>query len=170
MDIQTLLHEPRFFYAIAFVLFFVLFGRRIWRPLVAMLDQRAARVRDDLEGAARLRREAEQMLAEARRERDAALADARTMLENARVESARIAEAAQREADLVAQRRERMAQDRIAASERAAVNEIRVIAAEIATQAARAVVAETLGEAGDQALIDRAIAGLPAAFATRVAA
>ncbi len=169
MDVQTLLHEPRFWYAVSFVLFFVLFGRRIWRPLAALLDQRATRVREELEGAARLRREAEQMLAEARRERDAALADARTMLENAKAESARIAAAAQRETELTAQRRERMAQDRIKASERAATLEIRRVAADIATQAARAVVAETLGEAEDHALIDRAIAGLPAAFATRVA-
>jgi F-type H+-transporting ATPase subunit b len=170
MDIQTLLHEPRFWYSVAFVLFFVLFGSRIWRPLAAMLDNRAVMVRAELDGAARLRREAEAMLAEARQEREAAMDDARRMIENAKVEAQRIAEAAKREGDLVAARRERMAHDRIAASERAAVTEIRMIAAEIATQAARAVVADSLGAEGDAALIDRAIAGLPAAFATRIAA
>ncbi len=170
METQSLLHEPIFWYTVSFVLFFVLFGRRIWRPLVAMLDRRAANIRAELDGAARLRREAEQMLNEARAEREAALADAKAMIENARAESVRIAEAARREAEQTAQRRERMAQDRIAASERAAVNEVRTAAAEIAADAARAVVAESLGAQTDAGLIDRAIGNLPASFAKRVAA
>lgn len=170
MPAHTILQEPRFWYAVAFVLFFVLFGRRLWRPLAALLDNRAAMVRLELDEAARLRREAEAMLAEARQEREAALADAKSMVEHARAESLRIAEAARREADATAVRRERMAHDRIGAAERAALTEIRDLAADIATEAARAVVAEALTADADAALIDRAIAALPGAFATRVAA
>jgi F-type H+-transporting ATPase subunit b len=170
MDIRTLLHEPLFWYSVAFVLFFVLAGGRIVRPLTALLDSRAAQIRQDLDEAARLKREAEQMLAEAQREREAALADAKQMVERSREEAARIAEAAKREAEANAQRRERMAQDRIGAAERAAVGEVRSRAAEIASEAARAVVATMLTADADAALIDRAIAGLPASFATRTAA
>ena len=170
MDAQTLLHEPRFWYAVAFVLFFVVFGRRLWKPLTDLLDNRAAMVRLELDEAARLRREAEAMLAEAKQEREAALADAKALIENATAESVRIAEASRREAEANALRRERMAHDRIAASQRAAVDEIRNVAADIATEAARAVVAEALTAEGDALLIDRAIAGLPASFATRIAA
>lgn len=170
MDVTTLLHEPRFWYTVAFILFFVLFGRRVWRPLAAMLDNRAASVRLELDEAARLRREAEAMLAEARQEREAALVEAKALIENARGESVRIAEAARLEAEAAAARRERMAHDRIDAAQRAAVTEIRTVAADVATEAARAVVAEALTAEADAALIDRAIAGLPASFATRVAA
>ncbi len=170
MDFPTLLHEPLFWYSVAFILFFVLLGRRIAKPLVAMLDGRAARIRQDLDEAARLKREAEQMLAEARREREAALVEAREMIERSRQEAVRIAEAAKHEAEANAQRRERMAQDRIHAAERAAVTEVRNRAAEIASETAHAVISSMLTPEADAALIDRAIAALPASFATRVAA
>ena len=170
MTVQDLLHEPRFWYLVAFVLFFSVFGRRLWRPLVAMLDARAATVRLELDEAARLRREAEAMLAEARQEREAAMAEAERMVGHARAEAVRIAEAARAEAEASAARRERMAHDRIHAAERAAVTEVRNVAADVATEAARAAVAEALSAEADAGLIDRAIAGLPAAFATRVAA
>ena len=170
MDFQSLLHEPLFWYGVAFVLFFVLLGRRIFKPLTAMLDGRAVRIRQDLDEAARLKREAEQMLAEARREREAALREAKQMVERSRQEAERITEAAKREADASAARRERMAQDRIHAAERAAVREVSGRAAEIASEAARAVVVAMLTPETDAALIDRAIAGLPASLAARTAA
>ena len=168
--IAALIHAPRFWYAVAFVLFFVLVGPRLFRPILAMLDGRAQQIRQDLDEAARLKREAEQMLAEARSERQAALADARQMLERSRLEAARIAEAAGREAELTAQRRERMAEDRIHAAERAAVIEVRTRAAEIASEAAHAVVQAMLTAEADAPLIDRAIAALPASLAGRTAA
>lgn len=170
MDFHTLLHEPPFWYAVAFVLFFAVFWRRLTRPLNAILDGRAAQIRQDLDEAARLKREAEQMLAEAKREREAALVEAREMIERSRHEALRIAEAAKHEAEVSAQRRERMAQDRIHSAERAAVAEVRNRAAEIASETAHAVIAAMLTPDADAALIDRAIAALPASFATRVAA
>ena len=48
--------EPRNWVIIAFVLFFVLFGRKLWSALAKMLDDRAAKVRTELDEAARLRR------------------------------------------------------------------------------------------------------------------
>ena len=170
MNGHSLLHEPLFWYSVAFVLFFALLGRRLFRPLLAMLDARAVQVRQELDEAARLKREAGQMLAEAKREREAALIEAREMVERSRREAARIAEAGRWEAEAAAGRRERLAQERIQAAERAAVGEVRRRAAEIASQAAQEVVAAMLTAGHDAALIDRAIAALPAAFATRTAA
>ncbi len=170
MNSPGLLHEPLFWYSVAFVLFFALLGRRLLRPLLAILDARAAQVRQELDEAARLKREAAQMLAQAKREREAALLEAREMVERSRQEAARIAEAARREADAGARRRERMAQERIQAAERAAIREVRGHAAEIASQAAQEVVAAMLTASQDAALIARAIAALPAAFATRTPA
>ncbi|WP_428395441.1 F0F1 ATP synthase subunit B [Lichenicoccus sp.] len=168
--LHAFITAPRFWYTVAFVLFFVLLGPRLFRPVMAILDNRARQIRQDLDEAARLKREAEQMLAEARREREAALVEARQMIERSHQEAVRIAEAARREAELSAQRRERMAHDRIHAAERAAVTELRTRAAQLASEAARDVVATLLTAETDAALIDRAIAGLPAAFATRIEA
>lgn len=165
-----LLREPLFWYSVAFVLFFVVFGRRITRPLGALLDARAVRIRQELDEAARLRREAEQLLAEARREQLATIAAAKDMVERSRQQAARIAEDAKREAEVAAARREQLAQDRVRSAERAALAEVRARAAEIATEAARAAIARLMTGEQDQPVIDRAIAALPAALSKRTAA
>jgi F-type H+-transporting ATPase subunit b len=60
-----------------------------------------------------------------------------------------------------------MALDRIAAAEKAAIDEVRLTAVEIATTAAQQVLAERFGAEADAVLIDRAITNLPSALAER---
>jgi F-type H+-transporting ATPase subunit b len=156
--------ESQTWVAIAFVLFFVIFGKRLWRPLAGLLDARAEAVRRELEEAARLREEAERMLRDAEQHREAALKDAQALIANAKVEAERVAAAAAEEARGAARRREQMAIDRIASAEKAAIDEVRITAAEVATEAARQVIAEGLAPGADARLIDRAISQLPAAL------
>jgi len=162
--------QPVFWVTVAVVLFVLLFGRKIWSALAAMLDARAAKIRVDLDEAARLKQEAQVMLREALAQREQALADATTLLESARAEAARVAEAAAADAETAARRRERMAIDRIAAAEKAATDEVRFAAAEIAARAAEQMLARDLTAGADAPLIDRAIAQLPTALAGRRAA
>ena len=161
--------EPRTWVAIAFVIFFVLFGGRIWRALAGMLATHAAAIRAELEEASRLRGEAETMLAHARTRREAALSEARALIQSAHEEAARVAAQARLDAQAAGKRREQMAMDRIAAAEKAAVTEVRVAAADIAARAAQEVIAATLSAESDSTIIDRAIAGLPAALTRRAA-
>ena len=162
--------EPRNWVVIAFVIFFVLFGGKLWSALTALLDNRTAAVKSELEEAARLRREAEAMLREAEASRSQALTEAKAMIEGAKAEAGRVAAAATAEAEASARRREQMALDRIAAAEKAAVDEVRLAAAEVATIAARQVIADGLTADADAVLIDQAISQLPAALASRRAA
>jgi F-type H+-transporting ATPase subunit b len=156
--------ESRNWVGIAFFLFFILFGRKLWSALAGLLDARGAAVRKELDEAAALRREAEALLTDARQKREAALADAKALIEGARVEAERLAAAATAEAEASARRREKMALDRIAAAEKAAVDEVRMTAADIAAAAARDVIAEGLSAEADGRLIDNAISSLPAAL------
>ncbi|MBW4092920.1 MAG: F0F1 ATP synthase subunit B [Proteobacteria bacterium] len=164
------MNDPGFFgdsrnwVLIAFFLFFILFGRKLWGALAGLLDARAVAVRTELEEAAALRREAEALLADAKQKREAALADAKALIAGARAEAERLAAAAATEAEASARRREQMALDRIAAAEKAAVDDVRIAAAEAATIAARTVIAEGLSADADQRLIDGAIAALPGAL------
>jgi F-type H+-transporting ATPase subunit b len=158
--------EPRNWVVISFFIFFILFGRKLWSVLAGMLDDRAAKIRAELEEASRLRREAEAMLREAEATRAQALNEAKAMIEGAKAEAGRVAAAATAEAQAAAQRRERMALDRIAAAEKAAVDEVRLTAAEVATQAARQVISEGLSSDADAVLIDQAISQLPTALAS----
>jgi F-type H+-transporting ATPase subunit b len=162
--------DPRNWVVLAFFLFFILFGKKIWAALSALLDARAIAVKAELEEAARLRREAESMLRDAEKQRADALTEAKALIEGAKHEAARLGAAAAADAEASARRREQMAIDRISAAEKAAVDDVRLAAAEVATTAAKQVIAQDLSVDADAKLIDQAIAQLPAALAARRAA
>jgi F-type H+-transporting ATPase subunit b len=167
---ESFFADPRSWVAIAFVIFFVLFGRKIWQALSAMLDKHADQIRAELAEARRLRGEAEAMLADARSRRDTAMADATRLLEGAKAEAARVAKAAAAEAENTARRREQMAIDRISAAEKEAVDQVRFAAADIAGTAAAQLLRDGLTVDADAVLIDHAIQSLPASLAPRRAA
>ena len=167
---ESLFADPRTWVGIAVVIFFLIFGRKAWAAITAILDKRAVTIRTELDEASRLRREAEAMLQDATAQREAALRDAQAMLAHAREEAAQVAAAARTEAAGAATRRERMAMDRIAAAEQAAVTDVRLAAADVAGRAAEQVIRQGFDAKADAPLIDRAIQGLPAALSGRRAA
>jgi F-type H+-transporting ATPase subunit b len=162
--------EPLHWVVLSFFLFFIIFGKKLWGALAGMLDARAASVRAEMDEAARLKSEAEAMLKDAEATRVKAHSEAKQLIEGAAAEAARVAEATRAEAEASAKRREQMALDRIAAAQKQAVDEVRTAAAELATIAARQVIAEGLSLEASNALIDHAITQLPAALAARRAA
>ena len=162
--------DPRSWVVLEFFLFLVLFGKKLWGALAGMLDARAVAVKAEIDEASRLRRDAQAMLRDAEAQRTAALADAKALIEGARAEAERVTAAAAAEAEAAARRREQMALDRINAAEKAAVDDVRLAAADIATSAARRFLADGFGPEPDSALIDHAITQLPTALATRRAA
>ena len=162
--------DPVHWVVLSFFLFFIIFGKKLWGALAGMLDARAASVRAEIDEAARLKSEAEAMLKEAEATRAKAQADAKTLIDGAAAEATRVTEATRADAEASAKRREQMALDRIAAAQKQAIDDIRTAAAELATIAARQVIAEGLSPEASAALIDQAIMQLPAALAARRAA
>ncbi len=126
----------------------------------AMLDKQISKIRTQLDEASKLRAEAEAMLAEAKARTASADADAKAVVANAQVEAAALQAKAEADAAELIARRTRMAEDKIAAAERSAIQAIRTKAADAATSAAAAVIAEKHGAEADKALVDKAIAGL----------
>lgn len=161
---ESFFANPRTWVSIAFVLFVVIFGRRLWTALTGLLDGRAAAIRAELDEAARLRTEAEQMMRDAELRRTDAIAEAHRLIEGAKTEAARVSASLIAEAEASAKRREAMALGRIAAAEKAAVDDVRLTAADVATAAARDVLAHHLPPEAGERLIDTAIAGLPGAL------
>jgi F-type H+-transporting ATPase subunit b len=162
--------NPKTWVAVAFVIFFVLFGSKLWAAVTGILDKRADQVREELAEAQRLRSEAEALLKDARARREQAMADAKALMDGARTQAQQLAAAAAAEAEASAARRERMAVERIATAEKAAVDEVRNVAAEVASVAAERVIRETLSPEAGAVLVDRAIVSLPTALAPRKAA
>jgi F-type H+-transporting ATPase subunit b len=158
-----MLREPEFWVFVSFVIFFVLFGGRLWKAVAGMLDGRADAIRAELAEAQKLREEAEAMLADAQRARTEALAEAGAVLARSQEEAARLTEAALAAGEAAAKRRERMALERIAAAEKAAITDVRNMAADVAARAAEAVIKMEAGS-GDSALVDASIADLPRAL------
>ncbi|NDG47804.1 MAG: F0F1 ATP synthase subunit B [Rhodospirillales bacterium] len=156
--------DPKFWVAVSFAVFAALAIKLAWGKVTAMLDGRGQRISAELAEAARLRQEAEDMLRQAEAERQAAMAEAEALIERAKAEAERVAATAAADAQAQAARREKMAMDRIAAAEASAVAEVRNAAAEVATIAARNLIAESFSAEDDAAMIDQAVTELPKAL------
>ena len=158
--------DESFWVAVAFVLFFVLFGRQLWRFVTSKLDERSAAVRAELETAARLREEARDLLAASRRRERESAAEAEAILARARDEASRIAADAAMRLDAELTRRARLAEERIALMEANAVAGLRAAAVDAVVAATGRAIAAEIDADADAALIDRAAAELE----TRLAA
>src|SRR5947209_9701800 len=108
----------------------------VWKRVPAMigkaLDKKIASIREQLDEAAQLRAEAEALKAEYEAKAAAADAERATMLERARHEADAIVEQAKVDTAALIERRTRMAEDKIGAAERHAVEEVRSHAARAA--------------------------------------
>lgn len=136
----------------------------LWKKVPAAvgraLDKKIAGIREQLDEAARLRAEAEALRAEYEAKAAAAGAEAQTMLDRARHEADLIVQQAKTDAAALVERRARMAEDKIAAAERAALAEVRAKAVTAATAAAETLIREQHDASADRTMVDRTIAGL----------
>jgi F-type H+-transporting ATPase subunit b len=154
-------HEPEFWILVAAVIFVAVVWKPAGRALIGGLDARAARIREDLDEARRLREEAEQLLADyQRREREGG-AEAAAIIAHAKAEAERLAQRVGHDLQQSLQRRRHLAEERIAQAEAKAVGEIRAVAVEIAIAAARETLIAQLDERRGAQMLDAAIAALP---------
>lgn len=138
----------------------ILLVKKVPGVIGASLDKKIAAIRNNLDEAKKLRSEAEALRAEYDAKVRQAEADAVAMRDHAEAEAKQIIADATAHAQEVTARRTRMAEDKIAAAERAAVAEIRRKAADAAAAAAAKLIAEGHGSVEDKALVDRTIAGI----------
>ena len=136
----------------------------IWKKVPAAigkaLDGKIALIREQLDEAKALRAEAEALKAEYQAKADAAGAEAMAMVDRAKKDAKAIVAKARTDAETLVERRGKMAEAKIAAEERAAIDELRATAAKAATAAAAKLIAERNDAATGKKLVDDAIAGL----------
>jgi F-type H+-transporting ATPase subunit b len=139
----------------------VVFALMIWKKVPGAigraLDSKIALIRDQLAEAEALRTEAEALKSEYETKAASADKDRAALLDRARVEAQDIVAKAKTDAEALIERRTRMAEDKIAAEERAAVEQLRATAAEAAASAAAKLIAESHDAATDARLVDQAI-------------
>ncbi|WP_419810152.1 F0F1 ATP synthase subunit B [Sphingomonas sp.] len=138
----------------------ILLWKKVPGVIAGSLDKQIADIRRQLDEAKALRAEAEALRDGYAAKIAAAEGTAGEMLTHAQTEAdALIAKANVDAAELV-ERRGRMAEDKIAAAERAALAEVRAHAADAASRAAASLIASKHGVDADRTLVDRTIAGL----------
>lgn len=165
-------HEPRFWTSLAFILFFVIFGRKIWCIIVSKLDARAELVKNHLDEATRLRREAEQMLEDATRERENAQNEANELIARSEAEAQALKEKARLDAEAATAHYEQLARERIEIAEQTALREIREKSATLALAATKEVISQILPKdpSLENILIEKSIDGLSSALKDNKAA
>jgi F-type H+-transporting ATPase subunit b len=153
--------DPAFWVGVGFVLFIALLAYlKVHKGAAKALDERAARIAAELDEAASLRRQAEVLLDDAKARRASAAGEAETILAHARDEAAELVAKAETSVAAMIERRTRMAEEQIASIERAAVDDLRARAAELATDAATRIIAEHTDEKTRAKLTDQAIGEL----------
>jgi len=133
----------------------------VWKKVPAAigkaLDTKIELIRDQLAEAESLRKEAEALKAEYEAKSASADKDRAALLERAKHEADEIVAKAKTDAETLIERRTRMAEDKIAAEERAAVEQLRAAAADAAAKAAARLISERHDAGSDAKLVDQAI-------------
>ena len=158
---DSLIQDPTFWVAVAFVVFVVLVFKPIKGALIGGLDAKIAEIRQEVEEAEKLREEAQSLLANYQRQQRQAIQDAEAIVARAKEEAERHrAEADEAMKDMV-RRQEEQAREKIAQAETAAIQEVRSMSVELAMAAAEKLLADRL--AGDEGsrLIDNSIEDIP---------
>lgn len=161
-----MLHDTSFWVTVALVLFLALvIYLKVPGKVVQQLDERAARIKRELDEAEKLHKEAQALFAEYQRKQANALREAEEIVAAAQAEAKTIA--AQAEADLKAslERRRKQAEDKIAQAEKLALQDVRDTAVEVAIAAAGQVLTQSMQGPAAAAQIDRAISDVKAKLA-----
>lgn len=153
--------DPTFWVLVAFVIFVAL----VWKPgakaVTQMLDDRAEKIRSDLDKAAKLREDAQALFAEYQKKQRDALQEAQAIVASAKAEAERLSAQAAADLETSLKRREQLALQRIAQAEQQAMADVRAAAVDLAMSATRKLLTEKVDTVRHEALIEGAIKELP---------
>jgi F-type H+-transporting ATPase subunit b len=151
--------EAEFWVGVGLLLFLgiVLFGTKAPKLVLGMLDSRRDKILADLDEAARIRAEAEAMLADIRARREEAERQGEEMLAAAKADAKRLAAEAKVKLEEQVKRRAELAERRIATAEAQATADVKAAAAELAAEAAEQVLAARIAVAKSDPAVDAAI-------------
>lgn len=153
--------DPTFWVAIAFVLFVVLTFKPLKNAMMGGLDKKIEAIKAQVDEAARLREEAQSLLAEYERKQAKGTKHAEEIVSAARkdAEDARTRAEADLQEALV--RQEKASLLKIEQAEEKAIQEVRSMAVELAISAATKLITERVDGKDGDTLIDKAIKDLP---------
>jgi F-type H+-transporting ATPase subunit b len=141
--ILELLGDAEFWVAVAFVIFVAGMGYLgVHRMVAKSLDERAGRIKAELDEARKLKDEAAQLLAHYQQKRQEAEGEAQEIIAGAKAEAERLAIEAKTKIEEFVARRTKMAETKIAQAEAQATADVRSAAAEAAVAAAEKILTQ----------------------------
>lgn len=150
--------DASFFALVALVIFLgIVAYAGGFKAMGSGLDSRAERIRNDLEHAAKLRKEAEALLAEYKQKRIDAEKEAASIIAAAKADAEDYAAETRRKLSESLDRRTKQAEQKIAQAEAAAIKDVRNAATELAIAAAQTIVAQVAKGAKGEELIASSI-------------
>ena len=152
--------EAEFWVGVGLLIFLaiIVFVAKAPKAIFAALDAKSAKIQSDLDEAARIRAEAEDMLAAIRAEREESERQAAAMLSAAKADAARLTADAKVKLEEQIARRADMAERKIAQAEAQAVADVRNAAVDLAANTAEGVLTARLAAGvGAAAQVDAAI-------------
>ena len=149
---------PEFWVAASFAIFVVfLIYVGAHRKIIEALDARSARIKAELDEAARLRDEAAQLLAAYQKKQREAEKEAEAIVADAKAEAERVAAESRAKVEEFVARRTKLAESKIGQAEAQALADVRAAAAEAAVTAAEQILRATAkGQVADD-LVARGI-------------
>lgn len=133
----------------------------VHKTIAKLLDDRIAKIEQELAEAERLRAEAKGLLEDYARRREDAEKEADSIVTAAREEAFRLTAEAKLSLEAMIARREKSVSEKIAQAEAQAIAEVRSRSADIAVEAARILLQQQMADKGGE-LVDKAISDVAA--------
>lgn len=148
---------------IVFALVFIVLRVKVWPVISKGLDERADKIKSEIEAAASARKQAAEALETYQQNLAEARAEAQKMLDETRTQQQKMASDLKAKADVELNDMRDKARRDIEAAKRAALNEIYAEASTMATQIAGKILAREVNAGDHQRLIDESLAELQTA-------
>ncbi len=160
-----MMHSAVFWLVIAMAVFFSIAGKPLVKTIRGMIDKHRELVCQEMEAAARLRNEAQELLIQIRQKHSEATKEAEAIIANAKADADRLHSEAAAKLEALLALREKQAMDKIAEAEAKAIAEARQLAARLSVTASSDILKQRMVGATADAMIDAAITELPAKLA-----
>lgn len=148
---------------VVFALVFVVLRAKVWPVISKSLDERADKIKSEIEAAAAARKQAAEALETYQENLAEARAEAQKMLDDTRAQQQKMAADLKAKADVELNEMRDKARRDIEAAKRAALNEIYADASTMATQIASKILAREVNAGDHQRLIEESLAELQTA-------
>ena len=138
--------------SIAFILFFVLVGKKLWSALTTNLDQRKKMIENELNEAKKLREEAQAELNASLKKQKEINKQVLDIINDAKSTAKQIEADALKKSDIIIKRKEEQAKQKINNAQVEALNNIKNISAELSVKSAKVYIQNELDSKIQKAL------------------